>query len=36
MTTNNQEGSNIFGGIVAIGLLGGIGYWGYTQYEKKK
>ena len=36
MTTNNQEGSNIFGGIVAIGLLGGIGYWGYTQHKKKK
>lgn len=34
-TTNNQEDSNLFGGIVGIGLLGGIGYLGYTQHKKK-
>lgn len=34
-TTNNQEDSNPFGGILAVGLLGGVGYWGYTQHKKK-
>lgn len=34
ITTNNQENSNPLGGILALGLLGGGGYWGYKKYKK--
>lgn len=35
-TTNNDEDSNLLGGIVALGLLGGGSYFGYKKYKKYK
>lgn len=34
-SNNKQEDSNIFGGILAVGLLGGGGYYGYKKYKDK-
>lgn len=36
ITTNTQENSNPLGGILALGLLSGGGYWGYKRYKKSK
>lgn len=33
-TTNNKEDSNPLGGIMALGVLGGGGYWGYKKLKK--
>ena len=33
---NTQENSNPLGGILALGLLSGGGYWGYKRYKKSK
>lgn len=34
ITTDEQEDSNSLGGILALGILGGGGYWGYKKYKK--
>ena len=33
-TTNNKQDSNPLGGIMALGVLGGGGYWGYKKLKK--
>lgn len=33
---NNEEDSDILGGILALGLFGGGGYWAYRKYKKSK
>lgn len=33
-TTNKKEDSNPLGGIMALGVLGGGGYWGYKKLKK--
>ena len=33
--SDNKEGSNMLGGIIALGALGGGGYWGYKKYKSK-
>lgn len=33
-TTKKQEDTNPIGGVIALGLLGGGGYWGYKKYKR--
>lgn len=33
-TIDTQEDSNVIGGVVAVGILGGAGYWGYKKRKK--
>lgn len=33
-TTNTQEDSNVMGGVVAVGILGGAGYWVHKKMKK--
>lgn len=33
-TTNTQEDSNVMGGVVAVGILGGAGYWVHRKMKK--
>ena len=35
-SANNQENSNLLGGVLTLGILGGGGYWGYKKYNKSK
>lgn len=34
-SNNKQDDSNILGGILAVGILGGGGYYGYKKYKEK-
>lgn len=34
-TTDTQEDSNVLGGVVAVGILGGAGYWAYRKRKKE-
>lgn len=34
ISTNDGEDSNSVGGLVTLGLLGGLGYWGYGKFKK--
>ncbi len=33
-TTDTQEDSNVLGGVAAVAILGGAGYWGYRKRKK--
>lgn len=34
-TTDTQEDSNVLGGVVAVGILGGAGYWAYRKRNRR-